>query len=265
MSGADMNDPHVDKLFYRVITPEHIDYDKAPPISGETDKFKWDLNKDHLLIEMKIQCATENDAKEIVDEYLKGWEITAGILDGPESLAFKFDSSVIVNQPSSHEKVENAGIFDESLEAILLVSEATDHVSYDRFPPLSKDFKASPEAEMMFMRYKLYREGRETLLGLAHWCFTVLEYSAGGRSEAADQYMIDYRVLRKLGELCANRGDIREARKHKGTAGITPLRPAEREWIRAVVKRLILRVGEYAYHPVARMPMITMSDFPSTT
>jgi hypothetical protein len=259
-----MNIPHIEKLFYRVIIPDHIDYDKASPISGETDDFKWDLNKDHLLIEMKIHCATENDAKEIVDEYLKGWEITAGILDGPESLVFKFDSSVIVNQPSSHEKVENAGIYDESLEAILLVSEATDHVSYDRFPPLPKNFKVSPEVEMMFMRYKLYREGRETLLGMAYWCFTVLEYSAGGRSEAADQYQVDYRVLRKLGELCANRGDIRDARKMKGTAGITPLKPGEREWIRAVIKRLILRVGEYAYEPVARLPMITMSDFSST-
>jgi hypothetical protein len=77
--------------------------------------------------------------------------------------------------------------------------------------------------------------------------------------------MIDYRVLRKLGDLCCNRGDIRDARKHKGNAGITPLRPAEREWIRAVVKKLILRVGEYAYHPVAKLPMITMSDFQSTT
>lgn len=260
-----MNAPHVEKLFYRVIIPEHIDYNHAPPISGETDDFKWGLKKDQLLIEMKTHCTTENDAKEIVDEYLKGWEITAGLLNGPESLVFKFDRSVIVNQPSSYEKDENAGIYDESLEAILLVSEATSHVSYDRFPSLSVYFKASPEVEMMFMRYKLYREGRETLLGMAYWCFTVLEYSAGGRTEAADQYVVDYRVLRKLGELCCNRGDIGGARKLKGNAGMTPLKPAEREWIRAVVKKLILRVGEYAYDPVAKLPMITMSDFPSTT
>jgi hypothetical protein len=76
--------------------------------------------------------------------------------------------------------------------------------------------------------------------------------------------MVDYRVLRKLGELCSNRGDIKDARKLKGNAGITPLRPAEREWVRAVVKRLILRVGEYAYDPVSKLPMITMSDFSST-
>jgi hypothetical protein len=57
------------------------------------------------------------------------------------------------------------------------------------------------------------------------------------------QYRVNYRLLRKLGELCGNRGDIRDARKLKGNAGIAPLKPTEREWIRAVVKKLILRVG----------------------
>ncbi len=159
-----MNAPHVEKLFYRVIIPEHIDYDSASPISGETDDFKWHLSKEQLVIEMKVHCAVENDAREIVDEHLKGWEITAGLLNAPESLVFRFDGSAIVNQPSSHEKNENPGTYDDSLEAILLVSEATSHVSYDSFPPLPVCFKASPEVEMMFMRYRLYREGRETLL-----------------------------------------------------------------------------------------------------
>jgi Mrr N-terminal domain len=41
------------------------------------------------------------------------------------------------------------------------------------------------------------------------------------------------------------------------------LKPAERAWIRAVVKRLILRVGEYAYDPVSKLQLLTMDDFPS--
>ena len=48
-----MNESKVEKLFYRVIIPEHTDYDSAPPVSGETDDFKWHLSKDQLLIEMK--------------------------------------------------------------------------------------------------------------------------------------------------------------------------------------------------------------------
>jgi hypothetical protein len=96
---------------------------------------------------------------------------------------------------------------------------------------------------------------------MARWCLTVVEYSARGREGAADQYRIDLKVIRKLGELCSNRQDITEARKSNGPYGVTPLKPAEREWIKSVIKILILRVGEYGFDPNARMPQITMSDF----
>jgi hypothetical protein len=42
------------------------------------------------------------------------------------------------------------------------------------------------------------------------------------------------------------------------------LKPEEREWIKTVIKTLILRVGEYAFNPIAKLTQITMSDFPST-
>ena len=260
-----MNDPHVEKLFYQVIIPEGADYDKSPPLSGETDDFRLHLSKDQLIVEMKTHCASEDGAREIVDDYLKGWEVTAGLLHGPDSLTFKFSSSIIVDRTTGNEDIRNSDLNVSLSEVMVLTDEVGVHVSHDEFPAPPQRFKLSPEAEMMYLRYKLYREGRETLLGLAYWCFTMLEYSAGGRSEAADQYVVDYRVLRKIGELCCNREDIRDAKRLKGNAGITPLRTAEREWIRAVVKKLILRVGEYAYDPVAKLPLITMSDFSSIT
>jgi hypothetical protein len=168
-----MNDLYVEKLFYQVVIPKGVDYDKSPPFSGEADDFRLHLSKDQL--------------------------------------------------------------------------------------------KTSPEVEMIYLRYKLYREGRESLLGMAYWCLTVVEYSARGRTEAADQYRVDLKVLRRLGELCGNRGGINEARKLSGQAGVTPLKPEEREWIKTVIKTLILRVGEYAFNPIAKLTQITMSDFPSTT
>jgi hypothetical protein len=258
-----MNDPHVEKLFYKVIPSEDTDYDKAPPITGETDDFNWQLSRDQLAIDMKTHCATESDAREIVDDYLKGWEVMIGLFHRPGILSFKFSSCIVVDRPLDDEGYRNKIIDSDSSEIILLSDEIKEHTSYESFPPPPGKFKVSPEVEMMFFRYRMYREGRESLLGMAYWCFTVMEYSAGGRSEAAEQYLVDYRVLRKLGELCSNRGDIRDARKLKGNAGITPLKPAEREWIRAVVKRLILRVGEYAHDPVAKLQLLTMADFPS--
>jgi hypothetical protein len=260
-----MDYPHVKKLYYRVISPEETDYDKASPISGETYDFKWTLSKDQLTIDMKAHRTTEREAREIVEEYLKGWEVTAGLLHGPDSLAFRFSSSIILDRSPNDTYDRNTVLTVDPSETILLSDESKLHVSHGKFPDPPQNFKASPEVEMMFFRYKMYRDGRESLLNMAYWCLTVMEYTAGGRPEASDQYRVDQRVLRKLGVLCSSRGDVYEARKRKGNTGITPLKPAEREWIRAVVKRLILRVGEYAYDPVAKLPLITMSDFPSTT
>jgi hypothetical protein len=98
MSGTDMNDPYVEKLTYRVIIPEYTDYNNAPPTSGETGDFNWLLNKDQLVIQMKTHCATENEAREIVDEYLKAWEVMAGLLHQPDSLAFRFSSALILDE-----------------------------------------------------------------------------------------------------------------------------------------------------------------------
>jgi hypothetical protein len=261
MSRDAMNESKVEKLFYQVIIPEHTDYDSAPPVSGETDDFKWHLSKDQLLIEMKSHYSSEDEAREIVDQFLESWEVTTALLSGPESLTFSFDRSQILarEQDLVHSEITELDV--SASEVIQLSDVLRLHVSHAAFPVPPQRFRLSPEAEMMFQRYKLYRAGRESLLGMARWCLTVVEYSARGREGAVDQYRIDLKVIRKLGELCGNREDITEARKSNGPSGVTPLKPAEREWIKSVIKRLILRVGEYGFDPNARMPQITMSDF----
>jgi hypothetical protein len=258
-----MNDPHVEKLFYKVIVSDDTDYDKAPPISGETQDFKWQLSKDQLAVEMKIPCATESEAKEVVDEYLKGWRVTTGLLHRPGNLSFKFSSSILVNRPLNNGGYRTESFGSDSSEIILLSDEIKEHTSYESFAAPPEKFKVSPEVEMMFFRYRLYREGRETLRSMAYWCLKVMEFSAGGRHEASEQYGVDFRVLRKLMELCWTKGDVDHARQMKSNTGITLLKTAEREWIRAVVKRLILRVGEYAYDPGAKLQLLIMADFPS--
>jgi len=264
MNGADMNDPHIEKLYYRVIIPDHTDYDNAPPISGETDEFKCLLSMDQLIIEMKTHFSSEDEAREVVYQYLKAWEVTAAMVHGPESLTFNFDRSQILERTQGAAYSDNTELNVSASEVIQLSDVLRLHVSQAEFPPPPQRFRLSPEAEMMFQRYKLYHEGRESLLGMAYWCLTVIEYSARGRTEAADQYRVDLKVLRRLGELCGNRGGINEARKLNGQAGVTPLKPEEREWIKTVIKTLILRVGEYAFNPIAKLTQITMSDFPST-
>jgi len=263
MSMDEVDYPHVEKLYYRVISSEETDYDKAPPISGETGDFRWQLSKDQLSIDMKAHCGKESDAREVVDEYLKGWEVTTGIFHKPGILSFKFSSSIVIDRPGENKSYKSKMIESDSSEIILLSDEIKEHKSYENFPAPPEKFTVSSEVEMMFFRYRLYREGRETLRSVAYWCLKVVEYSAGGRHEASEQYGVDFRVLRKLTELCWTKGDVDQTRQVKGNSGITPLKPTERAWIRAVVERLILRAGEYAYDPVSKLQLLTMADFPA--
>jgi hypothetical protein len=262
MSGDAMSEAHVEKLFYRVLVPEHTDYETAASISGETEDFNWNLSKDQLVIEIKAHYQTEDEAREAIDQYLKAWEVMAALHHAPECLTFSFDRSEVSDQPPRASDSDNIELNPSASEVIQLSDVLRFHESHSDFPAPPEKFRLSPETEMMFDRYKLYRAGRESLLGTAYWCLTVVEYSARGKEEAADQYRIDLKVLRKLGELCGNRRDTTGAGKLKKQAGITPLKSTEREWIRSVVKRLILRAGEYSFDPNAKLPQITVSDFP---
>jgi len=64
-----MNDPHVEKLYYKVITGEGVDYKNAPAVSEERDNFKMVLDSKTAIFEMKRHFSTEQKAKAIVDEY----------------------------------------------------------------------------------------------------------------------------------------------------------------------------------------------------
>ena len=115
----------------------------------------------------------------------------------------------------------------------------------------------------MYLRYKAFREGKESLLSMAYMCLTVLETSAGGRSRAASKYSISKAVLNKLGTICSEKGDKNQDRKAPKKGAFAALTVSESEWVIQVVKALIRRVGEYAYRPTASLPAVTISDFPT--
>jgi hypothetical protein len=115
----------------------------------------------------------------------------------------------------------------------------------------------------MFLRYEGYLAGKETLLSMANFCLRVLEHSAGGkRAKAAKKYSISVRVLRRLGDICANKGSETEARKAPLQLAFSPLTQAEKNWVTEVVKAMIRRAGEVAASPNKSHPRLTMADFP---
>lgn len=258
-----MNDPHVKALHYRVKVGKDIDYDNAPSVDESTDEFDLSINGDIAIFEMKKHYPAADEAKEVVDEYLRAWDILIGLEHDPDDLRFVFDRPDVIDR-SPHENDKNIVNLHAHIAASTTTSNVHLNVSREQYPPFPQNFIASPDAETMYLRYKAYRQNREKLTHMTYMCFTVLKTSAGGLEKAANQYCISSKVLKKLSELSTIRGGATEARKYPVDGTFTPLSLEEKEWIVSVIKASIRRVGEYEYarSTGAELKKITMEDFP---
>ena len=258
-----MNDPHVEKLHYRLIHDDSTDYKNAESLQVEENDFRVRLDQNGATFEMKVHCATEQEARALVGPYVDNWNGSAALDLSPGQFALKYRFSEIVDRKPTPGIVEAVGIIESASASMT----AAAHISKGSFPEPPKKFSLSPDVNSMIQRYSEFRLGREKLTSMAYFCLTVLETSAakpgkgGWRKMAAQKYAIHEGVLRKLGELTAMRGSETEARKAQAT-GYAPITGAESSWILDVVHAVILRVGQYVHDPSARLRPITMADFP---
>jgi hypothetical protein len=259
-----MNDPHVRKLHYKVLIDDSTDYNNVPPINEETESFRMFMDGKTATFEMKIHFSTEQEAKALLEDYLKRWEVLIGIEHDPEEIRFRFARADIIDRMPSSQENHTVNLHSAVHDIIRPSDAALLNVARGKYPSLPNRFALSPDVETMYVRYKAYRENREPITTTAYMCLTVLENSAGGRRrQVAVQYNIQKEMLEKLGELCSTKGDVREARKAPKKGEYISLTQKERDWIQAVIKTLIRRGGEWAYDPNAKFPQITMADFPS--
>ena len=153
----------------------------------------------------------------------------------------------------------------ESVSCVATADSVSVLLTYRQYPDPPDKFEASPDVVAMWERYEGYLAGKEPLPGMAQYCLTVVEQSAGGhqaRRRAAQQYAIDYDVLSRLGHLASKVGDARTVRKRVPGQTLRPHTPAEIVWMEAVIKRIIERVGEWAADPNEKWPQITMEELP---
>jgi len=139
-------------------------------------------------------------------------------------------------------------------------------IGAERYPAPPPGFTVSPDVETMWVRWRAYRADRESLPSMAYFCLTVVEASMGlprqgQRSRAATTYGLRPEVLKKLGDLVSEVGDVHERRKQHA-ANPRRYTSDENEWMKAVVKKMILRVGEWAHDPTQSVVVLTMNDFP---
>ncbi|MGE5444246.1 MAG: hypothetical protein ACM3SR_06520 [Ignavibacteriales bacterium] len=255
-----MNDPHVKRLYYKMVIDESVDYNKAPGITDETDQFRVTVVAEGVTFEMKEHLASEMEARTVAEDYLKRWAILIGLERRPDELQFQFERAEVIDRnPVPNDGKTVMGKLSINIETNFSLSA---HVSRGKFPSLPSRFKASPDVETMYLRYNAYLQKRDILTEMAYMCLRVLEASSRGRKNASPLYHIDMDVLSKLGELSSKKGDRMEARKPPKNGVYIPLSSNERSWLEEAVKAMIRRVGERDYYPSAPLKRITMADLP---
>ena len=262
-----MRDPHVVSLRYRVETDKTVRFDNPPPVERETKAFRMRLSDGTVTFEMKKHYASKETARECVEPYLRTWEVAAALSQGRKEIGFAFEKAEVVDRdpppPGTHQVIR-----PEAIESVIVGGTVTLSITRGQYPEPPSGFRLSPDVEIMLMRYEMHRAGDESLTSMASMCLSILEASAGRRNKrerAAKRYSVDEKVLGTLGTLTSEVGDERTARKVPKSRTYRPHSPAQTAWIEAVVRRLILRVGEWDFDPSATLPKLTMDHFPKLT
>lgn len=264
-----MNDPYVERLRYRLqVDTRFIDFDNPSPLVQECSKFRFTLENGLLTVEMKDHCESVEEAKRVIEhELLNDWVISFAIELERDVIKFEFiDADVIDRRPSPAilgQITAKAEIKEE--EDILKATGTVSPLRRNEYPLPLSGFKATPDVETMWHRYQNHIEGNEPYQAFGYFCLSLIESWEGGRDESAQKYKIEKKVLNTLGNLTSqNKGAPHEARKRKKGSPTLPLTDAEKKWIRATIKMLICRKGEYDFDPASAHTLIqlTMADLP---
>ena len=209
---------------------------------------------------MKEHHATESAALEVVEPYLRSWEMDAALRGHPDEFRLKFDRSVIVDRNPTPGVVGLAATIragEPIFQATLTVVKP-----YPK-PPSGVTLNSNDrEVVTLFNRFERYLNRREPLPSMEYFCLTVLEGMCNGnRTEAAKRYGIGKSVLDSFGRLASHKGGPDAARKAVGIE--EELTQEENRFLEAAVKAIIRRVAEVAHDPHRPLKKITREELPT--
>ena len=260
-----MNDPHVVALLYRVEHGESFDYKEAKPfVSDKSPAFRLEVKDKRVRFELKEHYATEEEAREAIEGYIRDWEFSACLEKGPDSFRLKFQKAEIVDRNPTPGVLSIRGTLigePAKLSARLVLG-------FRKYPSPPSGIRIDADVRTMFERYMNYRRKREPLPGTAYFCLTTLENmmekikrnKESSRKAASRYFQIDEEVLRKIGRLSSTKGGPAGARKGGGVSH--DLTNEERCFLEEAVKKMIRRAAEKAHNPDADLPKISLADLP---
>lgn len=258
-----MNDPHLVSVTYRLHHSTGIAFNDPPPLSGTGPGFDYRLESGKLTLEMTDHFTNVDDAKVVIEPWLRAWEIDQNLKARNKTIWFQFDTSHVVDRAPTPGRLQAAVGLATSVE---MACQLTGTARYRAYPTPPAGFAASSQVEVMWRRFQQFREGKEPLLSMAYACLSFLESTTaqkqGSRRAVCSKYAIDEGVRTKLGDLVSEKGSPEEARKLDHGATGVPLSGAEKEWVEQVILALIRRKAEYDHDPSRLFPQITLTDFP---
>ena len=254
-----MNDPKVQALYYRVGHDDTIDYAKAPPVEHFEPNFRIRIADGKAEVEPIVTYRSIDEARAAVEPFLRMWEVKATLERGPGELTFAYQCAEVIDRNPTDARAVLAGIGSVGVGVTAVL-----HVSRGQYPPPPSGMKCDSLVQRMFSKYLMYQMDSTTLPDAANYCLTALEkpYEKSGKSKrkaAAHHNSIEKKVLDKLGQLAASKGEL-DARKFHDPP--SPFTRAERHWLESLLRLLIRRAAERASNATASLPLITMNDLP---
>ncbi len=214
-----------------------------PPIEFERKEFIGKLANNILTLEMKEHFPSVESARQKIDNFLRAWEIYAGLQYGRAKFTFHFLNAELIDRnplPQGPERI-NIPRHQVTKEFILTIKPAP-ICSYPEPPTL---FNVNSDVETLWYRFELYKKKREELLSMSYFCISFIEYNFGGIKKASRSLKISRNILTKIKSESSFRGDFKTARKVDRQSSLDPLFNQEIKWMEEAIKALIIRIGEY--------------------
>ena len=90
-----MNDPHVAALFYRIKHGDSVNYSNPEPFRREEPAFRLEVKDKQVCFELKDHYASAAEARNAIDDYIRVWEFSACLENGPDSFRLNFERAQI--------------------------------------------------------------------------------------------------------------------------------------------------------------------------
>lgn len=129
-----MNNPHVNALHYRFVVGKDVAYDNAAPLAENNEDFEFSLYGKTAVFKMKKHYSTANEAKEVVEQYLRAWDILIGLEQDPGDFRLVFDHADIIDRSPDTNDRNALNLQVHVSDHIVVSDQPFAHVSRNKFP-----------------------------------------------------------------------------------------------------------------------------------